>query len=146
MQSPAGMAPTTPSSDGGWSQHQTGGMEEVKTLWVGDLQFWMDENYLHSAFVASNQVQSVKIIRNKVTGYSEGYGFVEFTSHGAAEQVLQAYNGSPMPHADQMFRLNWASFGIGERRPETGPEHSIFVGDLANDVTDYILQVGFPPS
>ncbi|KAI8031534.1 Polyadenylate-binding protein RBP47B' [Camellia lanceoleosa] len=44
---------------------------------------------------------------------------------------------------EQTFRLNWASFGIGERHPDAGPEHSIFVGDLAPDVTDYLLQETF---
>ncbi len=187
--------------------------EEVKTLWVGDLQYWVEESYLHNCFAHTGevdhfssqlaywmmhllcnmftvkkkkkkkkqtiptqrvsmsylfcaitlqqlyqstlpkslfqtneiggallQVQSVKIIRNKQTGYSEGYGFVEFISHASAEKVLQAYNGTIMPNTEQPFRLNWASFGIGERRPEAGPEHSIFVGDLAPDVTDYMLQ------
>ncbi len=89
------------------------------------------------------QVQSVKIIRNKQTGYSEGYGFIEFVSHAAAEKILQSFNGTQMPNTDQPFRLNWASFGIGERRPEAGPDHSIFVGDLAPDVTDYNLQETF---
>jgi hypothetical protein len=30
--------------------------EEVKTLWVGDLQYWMDETYLHSCFVHTGDV------------------------------------------------------------------------------------------
>lgn len=85
----------------------------------------------------------MKLIRNKLTGHPEGYGFVEFTSHAVAEKILQTYNGTQMPQTEQPFRLNWASFGIGERRPEAGPEHSIFVGDLAPDVTDYILQETF---
>lgn len=89
------------------------------------------------------QVISIKIIRNKITGQPEGYGFVEFVSHAAAERVLHAYNGTQMPGTEQNFRLNWASFGIGERRPDAGPEHSIFVGDLAPDVTDYVLQETF---
>lgn len=88
------------------------------------------------------QVVSVKIIRNKITGQPEGYGFIEFVSHAAAERILLTYNGTPMPGTEQPFRLNWASFGIGERRAE-GPEHSIFVGDLAPDVTDYLLQETF---
>ncbi|GBG78081.1 hypothetical protein CBR_g26019 [Chara braunii] len=118
--------------------------EEVKTLWVGDLQYWMDENYLHSCFAHTGEVTSVKIIRNKQTGHSEGYGFVEFASHQAAERLLHMYHGAQMPNTEQPFRLNWASFGIGERRTEqTGPEHSIFVGDLAPDVTDYMLQETF---
>ncbi|KAF5931290.1 hypothetical protein HYC85_032163 [Camellia sinensis] len=88
-------------------------------------------------------VVSIKVIRNKITSQPEGYGFVEFNSHAAAERVLQTYNGTQMPGTEQTFRLNWASFGIGERRPDAGPEHSIFVGDLAPDVTDYLLQETF---
>jgi hypothetical protein len=30
--------------------------EEAKTLWVGDLQYWMDESYLHSCFVHTGEV------------------------------------------------------------------------------------------
>ena len=78
-----------------------------------------------------------------ITGQPEGYGFVEFVSHAAAKRILQAYNGTAMPGTDQMFRLNWASFGIGERRTDPGLESSIFVGDLAPDVTDYLLQETF---
>uniref|UniRef100_A0A0C9S7H3 TSA: Wollemia nobilis Ref_Wollemi_Transcript_13547_2060 transcribed RNA sequence n=1 Tax=Wollemia nobilis TaxID=56998 RepID=A0A0C9S7H3_9CONI len=123
--------------------HQPMSAEEIRTLWVGDLQFWMDENYLHSCFALTGEVLSVKIIRNKQTGQSEGYGFVEFVSHGGAERVLQSYNGIQMPSTEQLFRLNWASFGIGEKRPDMGPDYPIFVGDLASDVTDYLLQETF---
>ncbi|XP_050225075.1 polyadenylate-binding protein RBP47B' [Mercurialis annua] len=123
--------------------HQPATLEEVRTLWIGDLQYWADENYLSSCFSHTGEVISIKIIRNKITGQPEGYGFVEFVSHPAAERILQAYNGAQMPGTDQTFRLNWASFGIGERRPDGGPEHSIFVGDLAPDVTDYLLQETF---
>lgn len=107
------------------------------------MQYWVDENYLNSCFAHTGEVVSIKIIRNKITGQPEGYGFVEFVSHAAAERILQSYNGTQMPGTEQTFRLNWASFGIGERRPDAGPEHSIFVGDLAPDVTDYLLQETF---
>ncbi|XP_021278430.1 polyadenylate-binding protein RBP47B' [Herrania umbratica] len=123
--------------------HHPTSLEEVRTLWIGDLQFWVDESYLNSCFAHTGELVSIKIIRNKITGQPEGYGFVEFVSHAAAERILQTYNGTPMPGTDQMFRLNWASFGIGERRTDPGPEHSIFVGDLAPDVTDYLLQETF---
>lgn len=123
--------------------HQPASIEEVRTLWIGDLQYWVDENYLTHCFAHTGEVVSIKIIRNKMTGQPEGYGFVEFVSHAAAERVLQSYNGTQMPGTEQTFRLNWASFGIGERRPDAGPEHSIFVGDLAPDVTDYLLQETF---
>jgi RNA recognition motif-containing protein len=117
--------------------------DEIRTLWIGDLQYWVDENYLHTCFSQTGEVVSIKVIRNKATGYPEGYGFVEFVSHAAAERILQTYNGTQMPGTEQLYRLNWASFGLGERRLLTGPEHSIFVGDLAPDVTDYLLQETF---
>lgn len=99
------------------------------------------------------QVVSAKVIRNKQTGQSEGYGFVEFYTRGTAEKVLQNYNGTMMPNTDQAFRLNWATFSAGERRSGSGSgagagsdatsDLSIFVGDLAIDVTDAMLQETF---
>ncbi|XP_010275610.1 PREDICTED: polyadenylate-binding protein RBP47-like isoform X2 [Nelumbo nucifera] len=124
-------------------QQQQGSMEDNKTIWVGDLHYWMDESYLHSCFAHTGEVVSIKVIRNKQTGQSEGYGFVEFFSHAAAEKVLQNYNGTAMPNTDHPFRLNWASFSTGERRSDAGSDRSIFVGDLAADVTDTLLQETF---
>jgi RNA recognition motif-containing protein len=95
--------------------------------------------YLHYIYV-NLQVQSVKLIRDKNSGQLQGYGFVEFTSRAAAERVLQTYNGQMMPNVELTFRLNWAS--AGEKRDDT-PDYTIFVGDLAADVTDYLLQETF---
>ncbi|KAH7517949.1 hypothetical protein FEM48_Zijuj09G0118600 [Ziziphus jujuba var. spinosa] len=117
--------------------------DEIRTIWVGDLHHWMDESYLHGCFAHTGQVFSVKVIRNKQTGQPEGYGFVEFYSRAAAEKVLQSYNGTTMPSTEQPFRLNWATFSVGDRRTEAGSDLSIFVGDLAADVTDTMLQETF---
>ncbi|PNX88197.1 polyadenylate-binding protein RBP47B, partial [Trifolium pratense] len=90
-------------------------------------------------------VTSVKVIRNKQTSQSEGYGFIEFNTRASAERVLQTYQGAIMPNGGQSYRLNWATFSAGERssRQDDGPDHTIFVGDLAADVTDYLLQETF---
>ncbi|XP_061347860.1 polyadenylate-binding protein RBP45-like isoform X2 [Gastrolobium bilobum] len=117
--------------------------DEIRTLWIGDLQYWMDENYLYTCFAHSGEVTSVKVIRNKQTSQSEGYGFIEFSSRAGAERVLQTYNGAIMPNGGMNFRLNWATFSAGERRHDDSPDHTIFVGDLAADVTDYLLQETF---
>ncbi|KAL0697071.1 hypothetical protein Bca4012_064251 [Brassica carinata] len=86
------------------------------------------------------QMVSVKVIRNKHTGLSEGYGFVEFLSHEVADKVLKKFNGTYMPNTDRPFRLNWASFSTGE---ENEHELSIFVGNLAPDVSDSLLHNTF---
>ncbi|XP_019092700.1 PREDICTED: polyadenylate-binding protein RBP47B-like isoform X2 [Camelina sativa] len=128
-------------------QHKSldrGSGDDVKTLWIGDLLHWMDETYLHSCFSHTGEVSSVKVIRNKLTSQSEGYGFVEFLSRAVAEEVLQNYSGSLMPNSEQPFRLNWASFSTGEKRAvESGPDLSVFVGDLSPDVTDDLLHETF---
>lgn len=89
------------------------------------------------------QVVTIKVIRNKQTGQSEGYGFVEFYTRAAAEKVLHSFAGHIMPNTDQPFRLNWASFSMGERRSDVSSDYSIFVGDLASDVNDATLQETF---
>lgn len=130
----------------------------------------MDESYIHSCFVHTGevtnqtyinnsppfslllivlnfkfqfslQVVSVKLIRSKQTGQLEGYGFIEFATRSTAERVLQTYNGTMMPNGEQAFRLNWAS--AGGKRGDDANDFTIFVGDLASDVTDYILQETF---
>ncbi|KAK8968591.1 Polyadenylate-binding protein RBP45 [Platanthera guangdongensis] len=117
--------------------------DEIRTLWIGDLQYWMDENYIFGCFAQTGEVLTVKIIRNKQTQQSECYGFIEFASRLTAQQVLQTYNGQVMPNSEQVFRMNWASLGSGEKRGDDDSDYTIFVGDLASDVTDYMLQETF---
>ncbi|KAG6392325.1 hypothetical protein SASPL_146542 [Salvia splendens] len=124
------------------AQPQAIAEDGIRSLWIGDLQYWMDEQYLYGCFGTTGEVVSAKVIRNKQSGQSEGYGFIEFSSHAAAERNLQTYNGALMPNVEQTFRLNWASMGAGEKRDD-GPEYTVFVGDLASDVTDYMLQETF---
>ncbi|XP_076887446.1 polyadenylate-binding protein RBP45-like [Bidens hawaiensis] len=127
-------------------QQQYGGgqaSDEIRSLWIGDLQYWMDETYVTNCFYNTGEVASVKIIRNKQSGQPEGYGFIEFRSRAGAENALQTFNGTTMPSTEQNFRLNWATFGAGEKRNGDTPDYTIFVGDLAADVTDYLLQETF---
>jgi hypothetical protein len=48
---PASVTPPPPSAGSGGN-----GGDENRTIWVGDLQYWMDENYLHSCFGPSGEV------------------------------------------------------------------------------------------
>lgn len=52
-----------------------------RSLWLGDLSQWMDEAFLFNLFVGTGQLVSVKLIRNRTTGVSEGYAFLEFRTH-----------------------------------------------------------------
>ena len=51
-----------PPSTGGMQAPQlAAGLDEVRTLWIGDLQYWMDENYLASCFAASGEVSQFEL-------------------------------------------------------------------------------------
>ena len=65
----------------------------------------MNNTYLYDCF-SSTQVLSLKIIRNKQTGESTGYGFLEFVSHAAAQMALQNYNGVHILNAENFYRRN----------------------------------------
>lgn len=71
--------------------------QETKTLWVGDIENWMDEGYISNMFNKVGAVSSVKIIRDKSSGAPMGYGFVEFASTEIAGRVLQLYSGAVNP-------------------------------------------------
>ena len=71
--------------------------QDSKALWVGDIESWMDENYIANLFCKIGSVVNVKIIRDKNSGAPMGYGFVEFASHEIAARVLQLFNGSINP-------------------------------------------------
>lgn len=58
---------------------------------------------------------NVKIIKSKITGQPQGYGFVEFTSHELAEKVLSDYNGKLIPGTRKTYRLNWGIYGGGSK-------------------------------
>ncbi|KAM0825683.1 hypothetical protein ACQ4PT_069418 [Festuca glaucescens] len=106
------------------------------SLRIGRLLDWMDEDYLRSCFTSSPELVSVVIKRNKKTGQSEGFGFLNFADHGTADLVLQSYHGQKMPNTDRDFTLNWAW-----TTPEKHTDHvcAIYVEDLSLDVKDFML-------
>ncbi|VUC28920.1 unnamed protein product [Clonostachys rosea] len=118
------------------------------TLWMGELEPWMDENFIKGVFLSSAaESVNVKVIRDKNSG-NAGYCFVEFPTPDSANKAL-ALNGTPVPNSSRQFKLNWASGGgLVDRREDRGPEYSIFVGDLGPEVNEYVLvslfQARFP--
>jgi len=57
-------------------------------LWIGDIEPWMDENYITQILAPISPLVSVKLIKDKNTGQNMGYGFLEFQTHQAAQSIL----------------------------------------------------------
>ncbi|XP_069029361.1 tRNA selenocysteine 1-associated protein 1-like isoform X2 [Embiotoca jacksoni] len=113
------------------------------SLWMGDLDPYMDENFIKQAFSAMGESPfGVKIITHRITGGSAGYCFVELADEASVDRCVQRLNGKLVPGSNppRKFKLNYATYG---KRPEAGPEFSVFVGDLASEVDDFQLHQVF---
>ncbi|OZJ03138.1 hypothetical protein BZG36_04649 [Bifiguratus adelaidae] len=109
------------------------------TLWMGDLEPWMDEMFIRHLWSQMQEQVNVKLIKDKFTSMSAGYCFVEFSSQHAAQRALM-FDQQIIPGIGKAFRLNWASGGgINDKREDRAPEYSIFVGDLGSDATESML-------
>ncbi|GLJ43000.1 hypothetical protein SUGI_0892470 [Cryptomeria japonica] len=110
-----------------------------KTLWIGDLEYWMTEVFIRCCYGKKNDFVSIKVMRNK-NGESKGYGFLEFRSHDAAASFLQAHIAvSQLPNTRKPFTLNWAAYG----NTNMGSTFDIFVGGLSPVITSDILEQVF---
>jgi RNA recognition motif-containing protein len=63
-------------------------------IFVGSLPFSIDDADLRESFEAYGTVNSVKIITDKFTGRSKGFGFVEMENDTEAEKAIQELNGA----------------------------------------------------
>ncbi|KAM8927857.1 tRNA selenocysteine 1-associated protein 1-like [Pelodytes ibericus] len=70
----------------------------MASLWMGDLEPYMTEDFIKQAFASLGEnVLSVAIIRNRMTGALAGYCFVEFPDKDAADKCLLRVSGRAIP-------------------------------------------------
>ena len=62
-------------------------------LYVGNLSYEMSEENLRNEFAEYGEVKSAKIITDRDTGRSRGFGFVEMNSDGEGKKAMEALNG-----------------------------------------------------
>ncbi|MCC7477120.1 RNA-binding protein [bacterium] len=65
-------------------------------LYVGNLPFSVNDDELHSAFAAFGTVVSAKVIMDKLTGRSRGFGFVEMGSDDEGRAAINGLNGKSL--------------------------------------------------
>lgn len=65
-----------------------------KRLYVGGLPYSTTEDALRDAFAQCGTVTSVAIIKDKMTGRSKGFGFVEMATDEGAEKAIETWNGN----------------------------------------------------
>ena len=65
-------------------------------IYVGNLSYESSEDDLREAFEAFGQVASVAIIKDKFSGRSKGFGFVEMPDEGEANSAIEGLNGKDL--------------------------------------------------
>jgi len=63
-------------------------------IYVGNLSYRLQENDLQEIFAEYGEVTSVKIITDKFTRRSKGFGFVEMTDDNAAQKAISELDGA----------------------------------------------------
>ena len=63
-------------------------------IYVGGLPYSTTDGSLQELFSAHGTVESARVITDKFTGQSRGFGFVEMGSNGEAQKAIEALNGT----------------------------------------------------
>jgi RNA recognition motif-containing protein len=102
---------------------------EVK-LYVGNLSYSTTEDSLRTLFTQAGTVSSVALIKDRDTGQSKGFAFLEMSSQAEAQKAISMFNGFMM--GDRELKVNTArpkedrGGGFGnrgggrDRRPQRG--------------------------
>ena len=82
----------------------------MKNIYVGNLDYNINEDELRGAFEAYGQVDNVTIMRDRDTGQPRGFGFVEMANDEEAEKAIAGTNGT---------QLGGRNINVNEARPKT---------------------------
>jgi len=77
-------------------------------IYVGNLPFSATDDSLREMFEQAGQVQSARIITDRDTGRSKGFGFVEMTTDQEASEAIKKFNGT---------ELDGRALTVNEARP-----------------------------
>ena len=64
-----------------------------KKLYVGNLSYEISDSELNDIFAPFGVVESIKIITDRYTGVSKGFGFVEMSTQEGGERAINELNG-----------------------------------------------------
>ena len=79
-----------------------------KKLYVGNLAYNITDQSLSEAFEKAGKVESAVIIKDKMSGRSKGFGFVEMSSVDEAKKAIEMWDGK---------ELDGRNIKVSEARP-----------------------------
>jgi nucleolysin TIA-1/TIAR len=109
------------------------------TLYLGNLHPYVNDVVLRGLFAGFDGIAELKVIKDRATGLSAGYGFARFLDIDHAALALEHIKNQSI--FGQQIKANWAL--QKDKEDELGSHHHVFVGDLSPDVTDAVLLAAF---
>lgn len=82
-------------------------------IYVGNLPYGINDEELKTMFTEFGEVASAKVIKDRYSGQSKGFGFVEMPSNSDADKAIKGLNGKHMNGRD--LKVNQADQG-GKRK------------------------------
>ena len=67
-----------------------------KKLYIGSLSYDTTEDSLRDLFSAAGKVESATIIKDRVSGRSKGFGFVEMSSEDETKKAIEMFDGKEL--------------------------------------------------
>jgi cold-inducible RNA-binding protein len=68
----------------------------IMNIYVGNLSSDVTDEAIREAFVSFGQVTSARVIKDKYTGQSRGFGFVEMPGQSQAQTAIKSLNGKEL--------------------------------------------------
>jgi len=93
-------------------------------LYVGNLAYSVNDDSLQTAFAQFGSVQSAKVMIDRDSGRSKGFGFVEMGTADEAQAAIRGLNGKPIDGRDVVVneaRPKESSGGFGGGGQRRGP-------------------------
>ena len=92
-------------------------------IYVGNLAWAVDSDALRGAFEQHGEVASARVIMDKFTGKSKGFGFVEMPNEDEGNAAIEKLNGYEL--SGRALRVNKSDPKPREERgPSRGPSRS----------------------
>lgn len=104
--------------------------EEIRNLMVNYIPTSIEEGQLRSIFEQAGQIESVKIVYDRTSRQSRGYGFVKYFNAMNAQQAVTRFNGYEV--LNKRLKVTFAAAGKQKSNPNNNNNNNNMGGMHAN--------------
>jgi nucleolin len=121
---------------------------------VGNLSWNVDEDWLYREFEEFGEISATRVVTDKATGRSKGFGYVEFNSASVCAAALKAKKGAeidgrvanidfstPRDNTQPKERANNRAAQYGDS--QNPPSDTLFLGNLSFDADENVVGEAF---